>query len=140
MSPGDVVTIASLVQAESGRAEDMPKVARVIDNRLHSSQPWMRKLQLDSTVMYALNKYNTVATYTETKTNSPYNTYAVAGLPPGPIDNPGEVALKAALEPAQGNWLYFVATDPKNRVTKFTASYAEFQRLKQELARNTGHG
>ncbi|MFL6052287.1 MAG: endolytic transglycosylase MltG [Actinoallomurus sp.] len=140
MSPGDVVTIASLVQAESGRAEDMPKIARVIDNRIHSQQPWMRKLQLDSTVMYALGKYNIVATLAETKTNSPYNTYQVSGLPPGAIDNPGEVALKAALEPAKGNWLYFVTTDPKNKITKFAYSYTDFQKLRQELARNTGHG
>ncbi|MEV5709538.1 endolytic transglycosylase MltG [Actinoallomurus sp. NPDC052274] len=140
MSPGEVVTIASLVQAESGRPEDMPKVARVIDNRIHSSQPWMRKLQFDSTVMYALGKYNTVATLAETKTQSPYNTYVVSGLPPGPIDNPGEVALKAALEPEKGDWLYFVAPDPKTKITKFTSSYPEFQKLRQELARNTGHG
>lgn len=140
MSPGDVVTIASLVQAESGRPEDMPKIARVIDNRVHNPQIWMRKLQLDSTVMYALGKYNIVATYAETKTKSPYNTYSVSGLPPGAIDNPGEVALKAALEPAKGNWLYFVTTDPNNKVTKFAYSYADFQKLRQELARNTGHG
>ncbi|GAB3978717.1 hypothetical protein GCM10029978_072170 [Actinoallomurus acanthiterrae] len=140
MSPGDVVTIASLVQAESGRDEDMPKIARVIDNRIKNTQPWMRKLQLDSTVMYALGKYNIVATYAETKTKSPYNTYSVYGLPPGAIDNPGEVALKAALNPAQGNWLYFVTTDPKSHVTKFTSSNSEFEKFKQELARNTGHG
>jgi UPF0755 protein len=141
MSPGDVVTIASLVQAESGRAEDMPKVARVIDNRIkNTTQPWMRKLQLDSTVMYALGKYNIMATYAEIKVKSPYNTYSVYGLPPGAIDNPGEVALKAALNPAPGNWLYFVTTDPKRRITKFAYSNSDFEKLKQELVRNTEHG
>jgi UPF0755 protein len=140
MTPGEIVTVASLVEAESGRPEDMPKVARVIDNRIHSSQPWMRKLQFDSTVMYALGKYNTVATYAETRTQNEYNTYVISGLPPGAIDNPGEMALKAALNPARGDWLYFVAPDPKTKITKFTASYTEFKRLKQELARNTGHG
>jgi UPF0755 protein len=140
MSPGDIVTIASLVQAESGRAEDMPKIARVIDNRIHNSQPWMRKLQLDSTVMYGLGKYNIVASHTDIQSTSLYNTYKYAGLPPGAIDNPGEVALKAALNPARGNWLYFVTTDPKQKVTKFTYSYDDFLKLRQELVRNMEHG
>jgi peptidoglycan lytic transglycosylase G len=140
MSPGDVVTIASLVQAESGRDEDMPKIARVIDNRIHNDKPWMRRLQLDSTVMYGLGKYGIVASNVEKKSTSPYNTYNISGLPPGAIDNPGEVALKAALNPAQGNWLYFVTTDPKSHVTKFAYSYADFLKLRQELVKNLEHG
>lgn len=140
MSPHDVVTIASLVQAESGAAEDMPKIARVIDNRLHNPQPWMHKLQLDSTVMYALGKYGIVASGTDVKSTSPYNTYAHDGLPPGAISNPGEDALKAALNPAKGNWTYFVTTDPKRHITKFTASATEFAKFRQELQQNLRHG
>lgn len=140
MSPHDVVTIASLVQAESGTPEDMPKIARVIENRLHSPQPWMHKLQLDSTVMYALGKYGIVASGTDLKSTSPYNTYAHDGLPPGAISNPGEDALKAALNPAKGSWTYFVTTDPKRHITKFTDSPAEFGKFRQELAQNLRHG
>jgi UPF0755 protein len=140
MSPHDVVVIASLVQAESGTTEDMPKVARVIENRLHSPEPWMHKLQLDSTVMYALGKYGIVASGTDVKSTSPYNTYAYPGLPPGAISNPGEEALKAALNPAKGPWTYFVATDPKRHITKFTDSPTEFARFRQELQQNLAHG
>jgi UPF0755 protein len=140
MSPGEVVTVASLVQAESGAASDMPKVARVIENRLHASQPWMRKLQLDSTVMYALGKYGIVASASDLRSPSPFNTYQHAGLPPGAISNPGEVALKAALRPSKGPWVYFVTTDPEHHITKFTASHDEFLRFRQELQRNLGHG
>ena len=140
MSPHDVVVAASLVQAESGTTEDMPKVARVIQNRLHSPQPWMHKLQLDSTVMYGLGKYGIVASGNDTKSTSPYNTYTVSGLPPGAICNPGEEALRAVLKPAKGPWMYFVTTDPAHHVTKFTDSYSEFNRFRQELQQNLEHG
>jgi UPF0755 protein len=140
MSTHDVVTMASLVQAESGTSEDMPKIARVIVNRLHNPQPWMHKLQLDSTVMYALGKYGIVASGTDVKSTSPYNTYVHDGLPPGPISNPGEEALKAALNPAKGDWTYFVTTDPAKHITKFTASPAEFSKFRQELQQNLRHG
>jgi UPF0755 protein len=140
MSPHDVVVIASLVQAESGASEDMPKIARVIENRLHNPQPWMHKLQLDSTVMYALGKYGIVASGTDLKSTSPYNTYAFPGLPPGAISNPGEEALRAALNPAKGPWTYFVTTDPKRHITKFTDSPAEFSKFRQELQQNLAHG
>jgi UPF0755 protein len=140
MSPHDVVVAASLVQAESGTAEDMPKVARVIENRLHSPQPWMHKLQLDSTVMYALGKYGIVASGNDLKSTSPYNTYAHPGLPPGAISNPGEEALRAVLKPAKGPWMYFVTTDPARHITKFTASYTEFGKFRQELQQNLRRG
>ncbi|GGT23422.1 endolytic transglycosylase MltG [Nonomuraea spiralis] len=135
--PQDIVVIASIVQAEAGRFEDMPKIARVIYNRL-DRDPEM-KLEMDSTVMYALNKYRTAATIAETKTKSRYNTYMYLGLPPGPISNPGQHAIEAALNPAKGDWLYFVATDPKNsNVTKFATTEAERQALLAEYQRNGG--
>jgi len=140
LSPHDVIVIASLVQAESGASEDMPKIARVIENRLHNPQPWMHKLQLDSTVMYALGKYGIVASGNDLKSTSPYNTYAYPGLPPGAISNPGEEAIKAALNPAKGPWTYFVTTDPKRHVTKFTDSPTEFSRFRQELEQNLSRG
>ncbi len=135
-SPGQMVIIASIVQAEAGRQEDMPKIARVIYNRL-GRKPAM-KLEMDSTTMYGLGKYGTAATIEETKSTSKYNTYRWPGLPPGPIANPGEEALEAALNPTDGPWLYFVATDPKSNVTKFATTEAERQALLAEYRRNGG--
>ncbi|GAA3563234.1 endolytic transglycosylase MltG [Nonomuraea rosea] len=135
-TPHEIMIIASIVQAEAGRAEDMPKIARVIYNRL-DSKPQM-KLAMDSTVMYALNKYGTAATFEETKTKNKFNTYLYYGLPPGPIANPGDHAIEAALSPTKGDWLYFVATDPKSNVTKFATTEAERQALLAEYRRNGG--
>ena len=74
-------------------------------------------LQFDSTVLYGLHVFGTSATLAQTRTNTPYNTYLHKGLPPGPIDSPGNAAIEAALNPAAGNWLYFLAG--KNGVTTF---------------------
>ncbi|MEW9531315.1 endolytic transglycosylase MltG [Microbispora sp. NPDC049125] len=135
-TPREVMIIASIVQAESGNEQDMPKVARVIYNRLSLNPPM--KLQMDSTVMYGLGKYGIAATHAETESNSPYNTYKRLGLPPGPIANPGDHAIGAALHPADGNWLYFVTTDPKRGITKFTDKETEFWKLRDEFNRNNG--
>ncbi|WP_405147885.1 endolytic transglycosylase MltG [Sphaerisporangium sp. NBC_01403] len=133
-TPREIVTIASIVQAESGDRRDMPKVARVIYNRLNRT-PEMR-LQLDSTVLYGLDKFGIRASNEDLKSRSKYNTYAHPGLPPGPIGNPGDDAIKAALNPAPGPWLFFVTTDPKRGITKFTDSESEFFKLAQELSKN----
>ncbi|MCG5218832.1 endolytic transglycosylase MltG [Streptosporangium sp. KLBMP 9127] len=131
----ELLTIASIVQAESGSAADMPKVARVIYNRLNL-KPQQMKLGMDSTTMYGLNKYGIAATDAETKSKSPYNTYQHLGLPPGPISNPGDHAIQAALNPAKGDWMYFVTTDPKKGITKFTDKESEFWQLREEFNRN----
>jgi UPF0755 protein len=128
--------VASLVQAEGGRLQDFAKIARVIYNRLNTGM----QLQLDSTVMYAMNKFGIRASTAELKFNSPYNTYLHAGLPPGPIDSPGDAAIRAALHPAAGNWRYFVTVDPKTGLTKFTNSQAQFQQFVAELDRNLKNG
>ncbi|GAA4209957.1 endolytic transglycosylase MltG [Microbispora amethystogenes] len=133
-SPRQIMIIASIVQAESGSAEDMPKVARVIYNRLLSNPPM--KLGMDSTVMYGLNKYGIAASHADLTSTSRYNTYKYAGLPPGPISNPGDHAIEAALHPADGNWLYFVTVDPKRGITKFTDKESEFWKLRDEFNRN----
>ncbi|NRQ32069.1 endolytic transglycosylase MltG [Nonomuraea sp. NN258] len=135
-TPYEIVTIASIVQAEAGRPEDMPKIARVIYNRL-AHQPEM-KLKMDSTVFYGLGEKGTAATFAQLQSKSKYNTYMYYGLPPGPISNPGDHALKAALHPAKGDWLFFVATDPKSNVTKFATTDAEFQKLLDEYRANGG--
>ncbi|MDA0637973.1 endolytic transglycosylase MltG, partial [Nonomuraea sp. MCN248] len=137
-TPHEIITIASIIQAEAGRHEDMPKIARVIYNRLNR-EPEM-KLAMDSTVMYAWGRYRTRATHAELEIKSPYNTYKHLGLPPGPIANPGDHAIEAALNPAKGSWLFFVATDPKSNVTKFATTEAEFAALRAELERNSAGG
>ncbi|MEV4098439.1 endolytic transglycosylase MltG [Streptosporangium saharense] len=135
-TPHEIMTIASIVQAESGKVEDMPKVARVIYNRLDGN----RKLEMDSTVMYGLNKYGISATNADLQSKSPYNTYARLGLPPGPIANPGDHAIQAALDPAKGDWVWFVTTDPKRGITKFASTEAEFFQLKSEFEKNRAGG
>ncbi|MFC4009539.1 endolytic transglycosylase MltG [Nonomuraea purpurea] len=127
-SPRDIIIIASIIQAEAGRYEDMGKISRVIYNRLNH-EPEM-ELKMDSTIMYALKKNGHAATDAETKINHPYNTYRHLGLPPGPIANPGDHAIEAALNPEKGSWLFFVATDPKrSNVTEFATTDAEFAAL-----------
>jgi UPF0755 protein len=136
LSPAQVITMASLVQAEGGKLSDFPKIARVIYNRLGQGM----KLQLDSTVMYALNTYGIQASTAQLQTSSPYNTYKYTGLPPGPIDSPGQAAIEAVLHPASGNWVYFVTVDPATGLTLFTNSLTQFDQYQAELEQNLGKG
>jgi UPF0755 protein len=124
-SAHDVMTVASLVQAEARFGKDFPKVARVVYNRLAKKMA----LQFDSTVHYAVGKYGSVGTSNSDRSvNSPYNTYKYKGLPPTPIAAPGEQAIDAALNPAVGTWLYFVTTNPDTGVTKFATTYAQHRK------------
>ena len=136
LSEAQVIIMASLVQAEGGRVSDYPKIARVIYNRLSQNIP----LQLDSTVLYGLNKYGIIASNQDLSSTSPYNTYKVKGLTPGPIDSPGAAAIEAVLHPASGNWLYFVTVNPKTGLTLFTASESQFAQYRAELEHNLGQG
>ena len=123
-TPLQVVTVASIIEAEAIRPEDYAKVSRVLYNRLAAGQ----KLQLDSTVVYVTGKRgDAFTTDAERATKSPYNTYLINGLPPGPIGSPGEDALKAALNPAPGPWLYFVAVNLDTGELRFATTYAEHQ-------------
>ncbi|MDQ2847215.1 MAG: endolytic transglycosylase MltG [Actinomycetota bacterium] len=106
ISPYRAVVIASMVERE-GISEDMQSVARVIYNRLDIKM----RLQMDSTVNYALNRAQITTSDADRGNPSPYNTYAHVGLPPTPISSPGEDALNAAMDPTPGNWLYFVKVD-----------------------------
>ena len=104
----NVVTLASLVERETPRPEERPHVAGVFENRLRIGQP----LQCDPTVVYALTLagiYSGKLSGADLHFSSPYNTYANRGLPPGPIANPGEAALRAAMDPPPTDDLYFVA-------------------------------
>jgi UPF0755 protein len=135
LTAGQVITVASLIQAEGGNTSYYPRIARVIYNRLNKNM----KLQLDSTVMYGLNTFGIIASNAQLQSNSPYNTYRFAGLPPGPIDSPGHSAIEAALHPSPGNDLYFVTTNPKTGLTQFTSSQTQFEQFRQELEHNLGH-
>ena len=116
-----VVTKASLVQAEAGSVEDMGKVARVLENRLSDGMA----LQLDTTVNYANGKGGITTTSDDRANPSPYNTYVHPGLPPGAINNPGEDALRAVLNPTQGDWRFFVVVDPDTGDTRFAVTKEE---------------
>jgi UPF0755 protein len=118
-----VLTEASIVQAEGKTPDDMAKIARVLDNRLAAGMP----LQLDTTVNYANGKNGVTTTAQDRANPSPYNTYAHPGLPPGPIGNPGEDAIRAVLAPAQGSWLYFVVVNPDTGETRFATTPQEAQ-------------
>lgn len=130
MNVYQAVTIASIIQAEAGSKADMGKVARVVFNRLERGMP----LQMDSTINYALNRSTLNTSESDTKIDSPYNSYQRMGLPPTPIDNPGEEAMRAAISPAPGDWLYFVTVKPGD--TRFTANYQEHQRNVAEFNHN----
>jgi len=138
LTQDEVITVASLIQAEGRRTADFPKIARVIYNRLNANP--QIPLQLDSTVMYALHKYGIIASVQQIKVKSPYNTYLHTGLPPGPIDSPGNAAIMAALHPAHGSWTYFVTVDPKTGLTKFTSSFSQFEQFRAQLEANLAKG
>lgn len=130
MNVYQAVTIASIIQAEAATKADMGKVARVIFNRLERGMP----LQMDSTLNYALNRSTLKTTSADTRIDSPYNSYQRMGLPPTPIDNPGVEAVRAAISPTPGDWLYFVTVKPGD--TRFTADYVEHQRNVAEFNHN----
>ena len=130
MTPQQIITIASLLQVE-GHPRDFSKVSRVVYNRL--AEPM--RLQFDSTVNYGLGKTDVILTTDQLAKDTPYNTYLHDGLPPGPVGNPGEEAIKAALNPAGGDWLYFTTVNLDTQETKFTGSYNEFLKIKDEFLR-----
>lgn len=124
----EIVTVASLLEGE-GQPRDFAKVARVVYNRL--AEPM--RLQFDSAVNYGLGRTDVLLTTELLNTPSDYNVYLNDGLTPTPINNPGGAALEAALNPESGDWLYFITTDLLTTETKFTASYSEFLKFKNEL-------
>jgi UPF0755 protein len=123
LKPYELLIVASMVEREAKVDADRPKIAAVIYNRLRARRP----LQIDATVQYAVGRQRLTAA--DLRSRSPYNTYVHAGLPPTPIAAPGEAAIKAALQPADGNWLYYVLASERGEHA-FTDSYEESQRLK----------
>ena len=136
-----VVTMASLIERETPIDAERPLVASVFENRLAKNMP----LMTDPSVIYAAlldGRYRGTIYQSDLEAESPYNTYRHAGLPPGPICNPGLASLKAAMNPARTDYLYFVAASANpSGVSKFSATLAEHNRNVQEYrkaARSAG--
>jgi UPF0755 protein len=134
-TPAEVMTIASLIEAE-GRGDYRGKISRVIYNRLDiEPNPSAGFLQIDASVNYALHRSGSTVITDEDKASvesSPYNLYSHKGLPPTPIEAPGDEAIKAALHPEDGPWFFYVTVNLATGETKFTDSYDEFLTFKQE--------
>ncbi|GAA1061297.1 endolytic transglycosylase MltG [Agromyces bracchium] len=133
----ETVIIASMIEREAGSEEDAYKVSRVIRNRLDANQFPSQLLQFDSTVHYGTGD-DTVVTTTDAEradASNPYNTYVHPGLPPGPIGNPGDVAIDAAQNPADGPWLYFVTVNLETGETVFSATLEEHEAAVEEFLR-----
>ncbi|MFA0843013.1 endolytic transglycosylase MltG [Streptomyces rochei] len=138
--PWQLLTVASLVQAEGKTHEDFRKMSEVIYNRLKpTNTETNQELQFDSTFNYLKGQSEIRISESEINSNpDPYNTYTNKGLPPGPIGNPGEEALQAALSPTSDGWMYFVATDGVSK-TEFAKTHDEFLKLKDKFDAVSGN-
>ena len=123
------VTLASIIEKETGIIDEMPLISSVFHNRLKRKIP----LQTDPTVIYGIKDFDGNLTRKHLKTPSPYNTYLNRGLPPGPIASPGLEALKAAVTPAETKYLYFVATGDGGH--KFSRTLKEHNAAVREYLR-----
>lgn len=122
----ETIIKASIVQGEVAFPEDMPKVATVMENRLKPNPETNGYLQMDSTIHF-IDQQRGLAGTTDKQRESQdrHNTYAFPGLPSGPIDSPGEAAIKAVLEPEPGDWMYFVTVNPDTGETAFADNLAD---------------
>ncbi|MER6102290.1 endolytic transglycosylase MltG [Streptomyces sp. NPDC001832] len=136
--PWQVLTVASLVQAEGLTHDDFRKMAEVVYNRLEPDNTVTnRKLQFDSSFNYLKNQSEIKIGSSEILSNpDPYNTYYHEGLPPGPISNPGEEALRATLNPTSDGWMFFISLDGKK--TDFTKTAAEHEKLNKKFKEKHG--
>jgi UPF0755 protein len=116
------ITLASIIEKETGEASERPEISAVYHNRLKKKM----RLQADPTVIYGIADFNGNLTRKNLETYSPYNTYVISGLPPGPIANPGAAAIEAALYPSNSDALYFVANG--NGTHLFSKTYEEHQK------------
>ncbi|MEB4616226.1 endolytic transglycosylase MltG [Leucobacter sp. M11] len=126
-----VLNKAAMVEREAGRAEDMGKVARVIENRLAIDM----KLGMDSTAQYGVGEQSGVVWSSDEALadENAWNTYKHTGLPVGPIANPGEAAIQAVLAPEPGDWLYFVAVDMSTGASEFTTTLEDHEQATKKL-------
>ena len=132
-----ILTIASIIQREARYEADMQKVSRVIQNRLDpNNQETFGLLQMDSTAQYGYGELNAGSASTSEEAqhhDNPWNTYVHPGLPIGPISNPGDVAIDAAMHPADGPWLYFVTVNLDTGETQFTTTYEEHLQYVEQM-------
>lgn len=128
LRPHEVVTLASLIEREARFAPDRRKISAVIHNRLEIGMA----LQIDATVQYALPEHKDRLTFDDLEYPSPYNTYLHPGLPPGPIASPGLAAIRAALRPANVDFLYYVLMDPETGEHAFAETHEEFLEHRRE--------
>jgi UPF0755 protein len=129
-TPYEILVIASLIEEESRVPEERPMIARVMYNRLEQGIP----LGIDATSRYEAEIGGRDRGDLDFESDSPYNTRRVAGIPPTPIAAPGQASLEAALDPADGPWIYYVLKDAEGNHF-FTDSFSEFNRAKAECAR-----
>jgi UPF0755 protein len=126
----EILTIASMIEKEAMVDKEKPIIASVIYNRLKMGM----RLQIDATVLYALGQHKSRIFYKDLKVKSPYNTYKHSGLPPGPISNPGYQSILSAINPAQTDYLYYVATGRGDHI--FTKTLREHNKAKFEMKKN----
>ena len=126
----ETLTMAALIQREARFTDDFYRVSRVFTNRLEVGMP----LQSDATVTFWTGEYGSAGTSDADRADSdnPYNTYVYTGLPPGPISLPGDLAIDAALNPVEGDWLYFVSVDLRTGETVFSETYAQHLRAVEQ--------
>jgi UPF0755 protein len=132
LTPHQVVTLASIVEKETGKPDERPLIAAVFRNRLRIGMP----LQADPTVIYGIENFDGNLTRRHLETPTEYNTYQRAGLPPGPIASPGREAVRAVLAPADVPYLYFVARDDGSH--EFSVTLAEHNRAVNRWQRKRG--
>lgn len=125
LSTYDIVKIASMIEREAYVPEERPLISAVIHNRLKLGMT----LGIDATLAYGLDKWDEPLTVSDLETDTPYNTRLYPGLPPTPIANPGLESIKAALNPADVDYLYFVVTDEEKHTHTFTRTYEEFVKV-----------
>lgn len=126
LTPAEIVILASIIEKETGVDEERPIIASVFYNRLKKGMP----LQSDPTVIYGIEDFNGNLTKKDLEKPHPYNTYVIAGMPVGPICNPGKASLEAALNPAKTNYLFFVSKNDGSH--KFSKTYAEHSKAVYE--------
>jgi UPF0755 protein len=117
-----VVTLASIIEKETGDPAERPLIASVFHNRLKKGM----RLETDPTVIYGIEDFDGNLTRKHLRTPTPYNTYLIKGLPPGPIASPGQAALEAALYPADTDFLFFVSR--KDRTHQFSKNLPDHQK------------
>jgi UPF0755 protein len=127
LTPFDVVTIASMVEREAQVARERPLIAAVIYNRLRARQP----LGIDATIRYVTGNWRSPLTQSQLAIDSPFNTRRNAGLPPGPIGNPGLDSIRAAAHPARVGYLYYVVKPGTCGEHAFSSTFSEFEQDRQ---------